>query len=50
MFLSEYLSLWEKRVIDGGVSSEFLSLWEKRVIDGGVSFLVSFSLGKEGDR
>ena len=30
--------------------SEYLSLREKRVIDGGVSFLVSFSLGKEGDR
>ena len=49
MFLSEYLSLWEKRVIDGGVFlSEYRSLWEKRVIDEESFFLSIFLSGKRG--
>ena len=49
MFLSEYLSLWEKRVIDGGIFlSEYRSLWEKRVIDEESFFLSSFLSGKRG--
>ena len=49
MFLSEYLSLWEKRVIDGGVFlSEYRSLWEKRVIDEECFFLSIFLSGNRG--
>ena len=49
MFLSEYLSLWEKRVIDGGLFlSEYISLLEKRVIDEECFFLSVFLSGKRG--